>query len=104
MNASSFPRKKKEALAPKGGLLKKKGETVVLVSKDFVTRVKAEAMKLDAEDYENPKVSFDDIYRGIREINVEKKLIDKFYKDGFLFDSNFDFYPNEYCILKSKEN
>ena len=84
--------------------LKKKGETVVLVSKDFVTRVKAEAMKLDAEDYENPKVSFDDIYRGIREINVEKKLIDKFYKDGFLFDSNFDFYPNEYCILKSKEN
>ncbi len=32
-------------------VLKDKGEAVVIVSKDFVTRVKAEAMELESEDY-----------------------------------------------------
>ncbi len=32
-------------------LLKEKGESVVIVSKDFVTRVKAQAMDLASEDY-----------------------------------------------------
>src|SRR3990167_2960921 len=46
--------------------LKEQGEKVVLVSKDFVTRVKAEAIGLEAEDYENLKFSYDKMYRGYR--------------------------------------
>ncbi len=38
-------------------VLREQGESVVIVSKDFVTRVKAEAMGLEAEDYESLKTS-----------------------------------------------
>jgi len=83
--------------------LKNEGQKVVFVSKDFVTRVKAEAMGLEAQDYENLKVSFKKIYKGIKIIEASKKEIDLFYKDGFISKKDVSFLPNEYCILKSPE-
>lgn len=84
-------------------LLKEKGESVVIVSKDFITRVKAEAMDLESEDYENLKTSYETIYRGFRKIDVPKKEIDLFYKDGTLPMVGGDFRPNEYALLSSPE-
>lgn len=84
--------------------LKQKGEEVVIVSKDFVTRVKAEAMGLEAEDYENLKVSYEEIYKGLRRIDVVKRDIDQFYKDGSLPTPEEGFRPNEYALLTSPEN
>ena len=84
--------------------LKEKGEKVVLVSKDFVMRVKAEAIGIEAEDYENLKVSFDRMYKGYRKIEVPKRDIDMFTKDGFLATEISDFHPNEYCHLTSSEH
>ena len=63
-------------------LLYERGEKVVFVSKDLAMRVKAEAIGLEAEDYENLKVSFDSIYRGIKKIELPKHDIDLFYKMG----------------------
>jgi len=83
--------------------LKEQGEQVVLVSKDFVTRVKAEAIGLEAEDYENLKFSYDQLYKGYRKIEVPKRDIDLFYKDGYLGIEAKDFSPNEYCILTCPE-
>ncbi len=85
-------------------LLKKRGESVVIVSKDFVTRVKAEAMDLESEDYENLKVSYEKMYRGLRKVEVHKRDIDLFYKDGFLPPMQEAFRPNEYVLLTSPEN
>lgn len=79
------------------------GQKVVLVSKDFVMRVKAEAIGIEAEDYISLKVSYDNIYKGYRKIEVPKKDIDLFYKDGFLPVEKFDLLPNEYCLLSSPE-
>ncbi len=79
------------------------GEQVVLVSKDFVVRVKAEAIGLEAEDYENLKASYDNIYKGYRKIEVPKRDIDTFFKDGYLAVDISDFRPNEYCQLTSPE-
>ncbi|MGH7890256.1 MAG: PhoH family protein [Thermodesulfobacteriota bacterium] len=84
-------------------LLKEQGEEVVVVSKDFVTRVKAEAIGLEAEDYENLKFSYEKIYRGFRKIEVPKRDIDMFYKDNLLTLDIKDFSPNEYCILTCPE-
>lgn len=84
--------------------LKEKGENVVLVSKDFVMRVKAEAIGIEAEDYENLKVSFDRIYKGYRKLEVPKRTIDLFYKDGYIAPDVGDFHPNEYCQLTSPEH
>ena len=85
-------------------LLKEKGESIVIVSKDFVTRVKAEAMDLEAEDFENPKSSYDEIYKGFRKIESTKKEIDLFYKEGLLPSPGEGFRPNEYALLTSSEN
>lgn len=85
-------------------LLKKRGESVVIVSKDFVTRVKAEAMDLESEDYENLKVSYEKMYRGLRKLEVQKRDIDLFYKDGYLPPMEEGFRPNEYVLLTSPEN
>lgn len=84
--------------------LKKKGEEVVLVSKDFAVRLKAEAIGLESEDYENLKYSYDALYRGIKRIDASKHDIDLFYKDGFIPMPGVEFHPNEYCIMTSAEH
>ncbi len=83
--------------------LREQGDHVVIVSKDFVIRVKAEAIGLEAEDYENLKFSYDNIYRGYRKLDVPKRDIDLFLKDGFLPIDIPDLFPNEYCLLSSPE-
>lgn len=85
-------------------LLREKGENVVIVSKDFVTRVKAEAMELESEDYENLKTSYEQLYKGMRRVSVAKRDIDQFYKDGMLPPVDGTFRPNEYALLVSPEN
>ena len=84
-------------------LLKRKKEKVIFVSKDFISRVKAEAMGIESEDYENTKVSYQELLKGVKKIQVPKSDIDHFYKDGQLDIMRKDFYPNEYCILTSEE-
>lgn len=83
--------------------LREAGENVVIVSKDFVLRVKAEAIGLEAEDYENLKASYENIYKGYRKIEVAKRDVDIFLKDGFLPIEVPDLLPNEYCLLTSPE-
>jgi len=84
--------------------LKNKGEHVVFVSKDFAARIKAEAIGLEAEDYENLKYSYEGLYKGIRKIEVPKHDIDLFYKDGTIQLPDSNYRPNEYCVLTSPEH
>jgi PhoH-like ATPase len=84
--------------------LQESGENVIFVSKDFAARVKAEALGIEAQDYENLKFSYEIIYRGIRHIETEKHDIDLFYKDGHLKPPINSFRPNEYCIMTSPEH
>lgn len=85
-------------------LLQEKGEHVVFVSKDFAARIKAEAIGLKAQDYENLKYSYKAIYKGIRKVETSKHDIDTFYKDGTVNLPHLDCQPNEYCILTSPEH
>lgn len=85
-------------------LLFEKGEKVVFVSKDFAARIKAEALGLLAQDYENLKYSYASIYKGIRRLELPKHEIDLFYKDGGISVPLPDWLPNEYCILTSPEH
>ena len=79
------------------------GQKTALVSKDFVMRVKAEAIGLESEDYISLKVSYDHIYKGFQKMEVPKKEIDLFYKDGFLPAGQMKLLPNEYCLLSCAE-
>lgn len=84
-------------------LLKERGGEVVFVSKDFAARVKAEAMGLEAEDYENLKVSYDSLYKGLRKVEVSKHEVDVFYKDGVIKVETTESHPNEYFLITSPE-
>lgn len=85
-------------------VLQRTGKKVVFVSKDFGARIKAEAIGLEAEDYENLKYSYDAIYRGIRRIDTPKHDIDIFYKDGSLENKTLAAKPNEYFVMTSPEH
>lgn len=85
-------------------LLQQEGEKVIFVSKDFAARIKAEAIGIEAEDYENQKYSYHSIYRGIRHLEIPKHDIDLFYKDGHLSLKSPESPPNEYFIMTSPEN
>jgi len=79
-------------------------ETVIFVSKDFAARIKAEALGLKAQDYENLKYAFDSIYKGMQKVETSKSNIDVFYKDGNIKLPNITCHPNEYFVMTSPEN
>lgn len=85
-------------------LLQQKGERVVLVSKDFAARIKAEAMGIEAQDYENLKFAYTSLYRGLRRIEISKHEVDSFYKDSSITIPNLNSRPNEYYIMTSPEH
>ncbi len=84
--------------------LHEKGDQVIFVSKDFAARIKAEAIGLRAQDYQNLRYSYEAIYKGIRKIETSKHDVDVFYKDGELVLPKLDCRPNEYCIVTSPEH
>lgn len=76
---------------------------VVLVSKDTNLRIKADAVGLDAEDYETDKVDIDELYTGTKELIVSSNEINQFFKDGVLIIDD-DFFPNEAITLVDEFN
>lgn len=85
-------------------LLHEKGERVVFVSKDFAARIKAEALGIEAEDYENLKYEYETVYKGMQNLDLSKHDIDLFYKDGRIDVPNLHCHPNEYFVMTSAEN
>jgi len=77
---------------------------VILVSKDAIMRVKADALGVEAQDYLSDKiVTASDFYQGYVEKDVHPSIIDSFYMEGGLSAEYLDdvaLYPNQYVILK----
>ncbi len=84
--------------------LKDAGRVVVFVSKDLAARIKAEAIGIEAEDYEKLKSSYELLYKGIREVTVEKSVVDHFVKDGKIVLQGDSFSANEYCVMNAPPN
>jgi len=85
-------------------LKEKEKAPVVVVSKDFLVRVKAGALGLKSQDYKTIRESYDSLFRGLRKFEVEKSLIDQFYAEGSLKLEMDDLIHNEYCVMTSPEN
>ena len=81
-------------------------KTVILVSKDTLVRVKADAIGLLAEDYLNDRVvEVDHIYSGFIEVFVKDEIIKTFYEDGELSVDqigNQPVYPNQFVLMKDE--
>jgi len=77
----------------------------ILVSKDINLRIKADALGLQAEDYESDHVSITDLYTGVIEMSVPTEKMAEFRSKGELYlDSGRKFFPNEYCTLCDQSN
>ena len=84
-------------------LLQKTGEKVIFVSKDINIRVKADAIGLRSMDFEKQTVNFEEIYRGWRELVVEKSKISQFEKSGSI-NLEGNFFHNEFIFLKESNS
>jgi PhoH-like ATPase len=77
----------------------------VLVSKDINLRIKADALGVLAEDYENDRVLITDLYTGMIEISVSPERIASFRANGELeVNGGKQYFPNEYCTLLDETN
>ena len=77
----------------------------ILVSKDINLRIKADALGLQAEDYENDRVLLKDLYTGMIELTVPAAKLAAFRANGELeLNGGQQYFPNEYCTLMEEGN
>jgi PhoH-like ATPase len=77
----------------------------ILVSKDINLRIKADAMGLQAEDYETDRVFIKDLYTGMLELTLPSADIASFRANGELeINGGKKYFPNEYCALIDETN
>jgi PhoH-like ATPase len=77
----------------------------ILVSKDINLRIKADALGLQAEDYETDRVFITDLYTGMMGMAVVTDKMAAFRANGELgLDSGKQYFPNEYCTLTDETN
>lgn len=94
-------------LATAYSLMKQDPKFVVeLVTKDINLRIKADVFGVDATDYDPENTHLDEMYSGMKEIDIEPAQIDAFYKDrGLELDAEeFKMFANQYLVLKDKSN
>src|SRR5215475_10667069 len=77
----------------------------VLVSKDINLRIKADALGMSAEDYENDRVLIKDLYTGMIELTISAEKMASFRYNGELeLNGGKQYFPNEYCTLIEETN
>ena len=76
---------------------------VIVVSKDTNLRIKADALGLNAEDYETDKVNVKELYSGTSEVLVDAAKIGEFFQAGSItLDEKF--LPNQDITLVDNIN
>ena len=86
--------------------LKENGENVVLITKDINLRLKADALGVEAEDYETSEITMDELYSGQRVFEISAERLNDFEKNRFLElteDEKKTFFANEYLIIHEKD-
>lgn len=73
---------------------------VILVTKDTTMRIKADAMGLEAQDYETDQIDYDEVYTGTLTLPMHGDAIDQFYREGRLELNEMDLYPNQFVVLE----
>jgi len=77
----------------------------ILVSKDINLRIKADALGLQAEDYETDRVFITDLYTGMMDWTVGSDKMAAFRTEGKLkIPADKRFFPSEYCTLIDETN
>ncbi len=88
---------------------KKGEEKVILVTKDTNLRIRANAIGVEAQDYEHDRLQMDEHYSGLAEINVAGEIIDTLYAQGEVECTTEMFgeesvSPNQFLVMNDASN
>ncbi len=82
--------------------LRTETEEVIFVSKDINARLKADALGLQAMDFEKEKVNFDELFSGYSEAEVPLARINGFFKSRIYKHIDLGTYPNEFVMMRER--
>jgi PhoH-like ATPase len=77
---------------------------VILVSKDLNLRIKAAVVGIEPVDWEQDKVNADEMYEGFRELHVDSRTIDAFFRDDAAELTGIRLQPNEFVVMTAATN
>ena len=79
-------------------------DKVILISKDANIRIKADAVGLEANDFEADRVNFEELFTGYTNLEVEPEVI-KAFQESKKIDSPVEgLFPNQFVKLINKDN
>ncbi len=84
--------------------LQKKGEKVFFVTKDINARIKADALGIEARDFEKQKVKIEELYSGWTELSITTEEIGSFFSNKELIINDKKFFNNQFVLLKDSAN
>jgi PhoH-like ATPase len=76
---------------------------VILISKDTNVRIKADAIGITSDNFNDDAVNFEEMYSGFITLKVPQKQIDSYHSDGFMM-ADREYFPNQYIKLVSEED
>ena len=79
--------------------LHRKGENVIFISKDINVRIKGDALGMRVMDFEKEKISFDELFSGCQDIEVDSSAIAELHSKKQLTLPGYSFAPNEFVLL-----
>ena len=75
--------------------------SVELISKDINLRIKSDVFGVKSKNYDPDKIaSVEDMYSGIRKVEVEKEHLEEFFKSGSLKLKEEKFLANQYVLME----
>lgn len=77
---------------------------IIVVSKDINLRLKADALGLQAEDFETGQVNIDELFLGHSEHDASPDVLEQFRQHGFAEPEGFSPSPNEYVMLRDERD
>jgi PhoH-like ATPase len=81
------------------------GRPTIFVTMDTNLRIRADALGMVAENYENMRVEVEQLDTGVRDIEVDAKEIDAFFHEGRFAPKNAaDMRPNLCVLLRDRSN
>ncbi|HON56853.1 MAG TPA: PhoH family protein [bacterium] len=83
--------------------LQKAGNKVILISKDLNMRIKADALEIEAEDYEVDKVNIEELYSGVAQIEILTDQYEILANNRKLKYENENLFSNQ-CLIINSEN
>jgi PhoH-like ATPase len=85
---------------------KEKDHEVRFITKDTNLRIRADALGLNAEDYDTERVEITDLYTGFTELAVAPELVDQLYKPNAEVEvpGQDKLFPNQFVLLKDQAN